>query len=79
MALIISDHLLERLDTTANNLLVDLACYLYEKEQMSFGKCRELSGLNHLQFQQELGRRNIYVHYDEEDLNTDLKNLGLEL
>ncbi|OAV44242.1 UPF0175 family protein [Lewinella sp. 4G2] len=79
MALVISDTLLENLDTTANNLLIDLACFLYEKQQMSFGKCRELSGLNHLEFQKELGKRKIFQHYDEDDLKSDLENLGIDL
>lgn len=79
MALIISDKVLEKIDVTANKLLIDFACYLYERKQMSFGKCRELSGLNHLDFQKELGKREIYMHYDEDDLNTDLRNLGIEL
>lgn len=79
MALIISDKVLEKIDVSANKLLIDFACYLYERKQMSFGKCRDLSGLNHLDFQKELGKREIYMHYDEDDLNTDLRNLGIEL
>ena len=79
MALVISDTLLSKLDTTASNLLVDLACFMYEKGQMSFGKCKELSGLNHLEFQKELGKRGIYQKYNEDDLDTDLQNLGIEL
>jgi predicted HTH domain antitoxin len=78
MALIISDKVLEKIDVTANKLLIDFACYLYERKQMSFGKCRELSGLNHLEFQKELGKREIYMHYDEDDLDTDLRNLRNE-
>ncbi|MEM9835181.1 MAG: UPF0175 family protein [Bacteroidota bacterium] len=79
MALIISDELLDKIEISASSLLIDLACYMYEKKQLSFGKSRELSGLNHLEFQKELGKREIYLHYDEDDLNTDLKNLGIEL
>lgn len=79
MALVVSDQLLEKLDVSASHLLVDLACYLYDKERLSFGKCRELSGLNHLAFQKELGKRKIYVKYDEDDLSDDLANLGIEL
>ena len=79
MAIVISDALLSTIDTTGQDLLVDLACYLYEKGKMSFGKCRELSGLNHLEFQRELGKREIFIHYDEDDLRTDLDSLGLSL
>ena len=79
MALVISDEFLKKMNTSASSLLIDLACFLYEKRRMSFGKCRELSGLNHLDFQAELGKRHIYVNYDQDDLETDLKNLGIEL
>ncbi|MGB3548020.1 MAG: UPF0175 family protein [Saprospiraceae bacterium] len=79
MALVIPDSLLDKIDISANSLLIDFACFLYDKGQLSFGKCRELSGLNHLEFQKELGKRKIYQKYDENDLDTDLKNLGIEL
>lgn len=79
MAVIISDDVLNKVHMTGEELLIDLACYLYDKEQLSFGKCSELSGLNYLKFQQALAKRNIDIKYSEEDLNTDLSNLGINL
>lgn len=75
MALVISDAFLDRLETTSNDLLVDLACFLYEKGRMSFGKAKTLSGLNRVAFQKALGDRNIYMNYDEEELDVDLENI----
>ncbi len=79
MALIISDETLAKAQLSANELLVDLACYLYEKKRLSMGKAKELAALNQLEFQQALAVRNIDIHYTEEDLNKDLENLGIKL
>ncbi len=64
---------------TGEDLLTDLACYLYDKGRLSFGKASELSGLDYLQFQKALAERSIDIKYTEEDLDTDLKNLGINL
>jgi len=75
MALIISDDILSKAQLSAEELLVDLACYLYYKKRMSMGKAKELTGLNQLEFQQKLAARSIDIHYTQEDL----ENLGIEL
>jgi len=79
MALVVSDYFLNKLETSADELLVDLACFLYEKRRMSFGKAKVLSDLNRVAFQKALGDRYIYMNYDEEELNTDLENLNIQL
>ena len=79
MALIISDDLLKSVDLTAPNLLVEIACFLYASKRLGFGKAKQLSGLNFVEFQRALGERKIDRHYDEDDLAEDLRTLGLEL
>lgn len=79
MALIITDETLSKAHLTANELLIDLACYLYDKKRLSGGQARTLAGLDQISFQKELARRDINIHYTEEDLNKDLENLGIEL
>ncbi len=79
MALIIKDEILSKAQTTAEELLIDLACYLYDKKRMSMGQARHLAGLDQISFQKELSKREIYIHYGEEDLNKDLENLGISL
>jgi len=59
--------------------LVDLACYLYDKKRMSMGQAKHLAGLGQISFQKELAKRDIYIHYTEEGLKKDLKNLGINL
>ncbi len=79
MALIISDEVLSKAQLSANELLIDLACYLYDKKKMSMGRARALAGLNQLEFQQALAERGIDIHYTEDDLEKDLQNLGISL
>ncbi len=43
------------------------------------GKARELASLSLLDFQKELAKREIDIHYTQEDLNKDLRNLGISL
>ncbi|OUC12718.1 MAG: hypothetical protein B0A82_21040 [Alkalinema sp. CACIAM 70d] len=53
-------------------LLKELAIALYTQELLSFGKARELANLDHRQFSQLLGERNIPRHYSENELAEDL-------
>ncbi|WKN40761.1 UPF0175 family protein [Tunicatimonas pelagia] len=79
MALIISDETLAKAQLTEQDFLIDLACYLYDKKRLSMGKTRELADLNLLDFQKELAKREIDIHYTQEDLDKDLQNLGIAL
>ena len=79
MAITISDDLLTTVQMSDDELLVDLACYLYDKERLSFGKCRQLCGMNHVEFQKALAAREIDIKYTRKDFDTDLKNMGITL
>ena len=61
--------------TTPLELKKELALLLYRQNKISFGKARELAGINVWSFQQLLGDRGINVKYDVEDLDDDLRNL----
>lgn len=79
MALIISDDVLSKARMSAEDLLTDLACYLYDKQRLSMGQAKHLTGLDQIAFQKELAKRDIYIHYTSDDLDQDLKNLGIDL
>ena len=53
-------------------LLRELAVALYAQQILSFGKARQLAGLDHSAFGRLLAERQIPRHYDEEDLKHDL-------
>jgi predicted HTH domain antitoxin len=53
-------------------LSVELALSLYAQGILSFGKARELAGLDKRDFGLLLGRRQIARHYDPDDLKEDI-------
>ena len=79
MAIVITDDVLEKVQMSGDEFLIDIACYLYEKKRLSMGKARTLSQLDQISFQKELAKRSIDLHYDEADLKVDLDNLGISL
>ena len=56
---------------------IEIAAYLYEKQRMSIGKARRIAGLDLVQFQKELAKRNIYLQLGIEDLESEIRNLKL--
>jgi predicted HTH domain antitoxin len=53
-------------------LMIELAVVLYGRRILSFGKARELTGLDKYPFGLLLGQRGIPRHYGAEDLEDDL-------
>lgn len=77
MTLVIPDEILLEARLSPSELRVELAVYLYEKKRISIGKARKMAGLSLIDFQKALTQRNVYIHYDVKELETDLKNLNL--
>jgi predicted HTH domain antitoxin len=73
--LVISAEMLQQLQMSPAELRVDLAVYLYDKERMTMGQAKKLAGLTQIQFQRELARRNVFIKYDVEDFEQDLRTL----
>ncbi|NER80951.1 MAG: UPF0175 family protein [Leptolyngbya sp. SIO1D8] len=59
-----------------SELLKELAVALYAQDLLSFGKARELASLDHRQFSQLLGDRNLFRHYSDPELAEDLDYAG---
>ena len=55
------------------DVMLDLALGMYLSDRMTFGGGAEIAGLTQLEFQRELGRRQIPPHYDRHDLAVDLE------
>ncbi|MFK7935511.1 MAG: UPF0175 family protein [Saprospiraceae bacterium] len=72
---LISKKLLKELQLTPAELLIDLAVYLYDKEQLSIGRAKKLAGLTQIEFQKELAKKNVNIKYDVEDFQEDLETL----
>jgi len=50
----------------------ELACSLYDRGVLSFGKARELTELSKREFSELLGERGIERHYTDEELDEDI-------
>jgi predicted HTH domain antitoxin len=58
-----------------DELIRELAIYLFQQGKLSFGKAREMSSMTVWDFQQLLSSRGVCLHYTVEDYSEDLKTL----
>lgn len=63
--LILDNSLLRATGYTENELKLEIAVMLFEKEKLSLRKAAAFTGLHWLEFMKELDRRQIALHYDE--------------
>ncbi len=77
MSLVISEDIVQASGLSEKELVLELIILLFERKKISVGKASQLAKMPLLQFQNELAIRNINIHYDETDLDVDLKNLGI--
>lgn len=75
MSLLISDELVQASGLSEAELLQELVLLLFQREKLTLGKASHLLGMTQLEFQALLASRNLYIHYDVEDLHEDVKNL----
>ena len=54
---------------------LELAVALFAANKASVGKAAKIAGLNHLEMQRELGRREIPMHYTIDDWKADLETI----
>ena len=76
MVIEIQDETLRGLKLTEPQALLDLAVGLFTERRVTLGQAAEIARLTQLAFQQELNRREISVHYDLDDLLSDVSTLA---
>ena len=76
MTIEIQDEALRGLNLTEPQALLDLAVGLFTERRVTLGRAAEVARWTQLDFQRELGRRGIPIHYDVEDLQADLRTLA---
>ena len=75
MTLSISDQVLQASGLTEEELTLEIAVALYQREILSLGKAAELANLHRLAFQAALSERQVPVNYGLEDLEADMDTL----
>ncbi len=75
MTVLIPDDILRATRMTEDELKLEIAIMLYKQERISSGKARAWTGLTVIEFQHELAKRGLYINYDVEDFQADVKTL----
>ena len=75
MVLEIPDQILLRSRYSVEELKMDIAVMLYQKQMMSLARAADWLGLSRVDFQKELKFRSIYLHYEVSDLHEELATL----
>lgn len=78
MSIQISDDVIRSSGLTEQELKIELAVALFEHDKLTLSQASRMAELPQLFFQRELAKRQIPLHYTLEDLQTDVKNIGLE-
>ena len=76
MKIEISDDVLAANNWSEKDLLIELACMLYERTDFSWNAGTRMTGLSREDFLRELGKRKIAFKYTIADLEQDMKNLS---
>lgn len=77
MILVISEDIVQASGLSEKELVLELIILFFERKKISIVKASQLAKMPLLQFQNELALRNINIHYDETDLDVDLKNFAI--
>jgi predicted HTH domain antitoxin len=76
MLIEVQDEQLQGLELTQAQALVDFAVGLFTERRITLGRAAGIARLTQLDFQRELGRRDIPIHYDVADLQADVRTLA---
>ncbi|MFM5888196.1 MAG: UPF0175 family protein [Dolichospermum sp.] len=75
MSLVISEDIVQASGLSEKELVLELIILLFQRKKISISKASQLAQMPLLEFQNELAIRNIPIHYDESDLEVNLKNM----
>ncbi len=73
----IPDQVIVQSGLSSKEILLKVALMLFQEERLTLGQASKLAGLHQFEFQKELVKREIPVHYGEEDYERDLMTIGL--
>jgi predicted HTH domain antitoxin len=76
MTIEVQDEVLRGLELTQPQALLDLAVGLFTERRVTLGRAAAVARVSQLDFQKELSRRGIPLHYDVADLQADVATLA---
>ena len=73
----IPDQIVIQSGLSSKEILLKVALILFREERLTLGQASKLAGIYQFEFQKELAKNKIPVHYDENDFERDLQTIGL--
>ena len=75
MSLTITDEVLYASRMTEAELQREVAVLLFQQEKITLARAASLAGMDQIRFQHLLASREIPIHYDVEDFESDIRTL----
>ncbi|MEB3341350.1 UPF0175 family protein [Okeania sp.] len=75
MSVVIPDDVLKSARMSESQLKLEIAIMLFQQDRISIGKACGWAGINLLEFQREIAKGGICIHYDVEEFEEDIKTL----
>jgi len=75
MSVVISDEYLQAAHLSAPELLQEIAIMLFAQQRLTLGQASHLASMSQYRFQLLLASREIPLHYDIDDFESDLATL----
>lgn len=75
MTIEIPDKILQGTGIRVEDLMLRIAIELFKEEKLTLGQASRLAGLHQMQFQQELAKRQIPIHYGVAEFEEDMRTL----
>ena len=72
----IPDQIVDQSGLSSKEILLKVALLLFQEERLTLGQASKLAGVHLFEFQKELAKREIPVHYNEEDFERDLQTIA---
>ncbi len=77
MTITIPDTAIQKAGLTEASIKLEIALTFFQMDILTLAQAANIAGLHRMQFQEELARREIPIHYGVNELEEDLKTLNL--
>ncbi|MCB0587291.1 MAG: UPF0175 family protein [Phaeodactylibacter sp.] len=75
MTIEISDKILNKTGLTAEEIKLRLAILLFQEEKLTLAQASKFAGIHQIQFQKELAKRDIPIHYGIDEFKRDIETI----
>ena len=77
MTITIPDTAIQKAGLTEARIKLEIALTFFQMDILTLAQAANIAGLHRMQFQEELARREIPIHYGVNELEEDLKTLNI--